>query len=420
MLCDLREQPDGRWRCAECGWSYHKQVHRRCRKNEKPPSGDPFDDLPCSLRGETIRTVLCELCGPEKGLQVAVRKCAVHGECVRRKFKSGSNLDRNGKPIGICLGCTDRVEPEVPVKKKLILRCDLSPGDVTTVTAALESLHTLYPGQYLTDVRVPKGCRDIFAHNPHITPLGADEATTIKLNYPTVHQSNNRATPFLEGYTLDLGNSLGVPLHLTTNRPHLYLSRDEKKAAPFNLARPYWIVNAGVKHDFTAKQWPVESYQAVVDATCDRMQWVQIGEANPKHDHEPLANVIDLRGRTTPRQMIHLAAHASGAIGPVTWLQHLMAAFEKPYVCLLGGREPTQWVQYPYQHTLHTVGTLDCCKTRACWKSRVVPLGDGDKKDTESLCKYPVLGGAKPVAKCMAMIRPAEVLAILERIFATA
>jgi len=33
----------------------------------------------------------------------------------------------------------------------------------------------------------------------------------------------------------------------------------------------------------------------------------------------------------------------------------------------------------------------------------------------KELCEWPVLGLDRPVAKCMAMIKPAEVVAILER-----
>jgi hypothetical protein len=37
-------------------------------------------------------------------------------------------------------------------KQKIILKCDLPPGDLCTLTAAIESLHLLFPDQYLTDV----------------------------------------------------------------------------------------------------------------------------------------------------------------------------------------------------------------------------------------------------------------------------
>jgi ADP-heptose:LPS heptosyltransferase len=127
-----------------------------------------------------------------------------------------------------------------------------------------------------------------------------------------------------------------------------------------------------------------------------------------------LDNVLDLIGRTDQRQLIRLTYHAVGGLGPSTYLQHLMAAWEKPYVCLLGGREPVTWVQYPKQTTLHTMGALDCCRNSACWKSRVVPIDKLPEKNT-CLCKFPVLGLKMPVAKCMAMIKPEEVLLVLDK-----
>jgi ADP-heptose:LPS heptosyltransferase len=105
----------------------------------------------------------------------------------------------------------------------------------------------------------------------------------------------------------------------------------------------FWLINAGIKNDFTTKAWPVEYFQEVVNRTCGRIQWVQIGAK--EHDHPVLTGVIDLRGQTDHRQLIRLVWHAQGGLGPVTYLQHLCAAWEKPYVCLLGGREPVTWTQ---------------------------------------------------------------------------
>jgi ADP-heptose:LPS heptosyltransferase len=301
--------------------------------------------------------------------------------------------------------------------RKLILQCRLSPGDVLTMTAAVESLHATYPGQYLTDTRTP--APEIWEHNPHITRMEDGEGELLDLGYPTVHRSNQAPLPFLDGYTRDLGRRLGVPLELTTNRPNLYLSDEEKQWVNqvrhhFTNGRivPFWLICAGVKSDFTAKQWPVESYQEVVDATRGRIQWVQIGAT--EHSHPKFRGVIDLVGKTDGRQLIRLSYHAEGGLGPVTYLQHLMAAWEKPYLCLVGGREPVSWVQYPRQTTFHTIGQLACCRQGACWRSRVVPLADGSQQDG-SLCDQPFLGLERPVARCMAAIRPREVVAVLDR-----
>jgi ADP-heptose:LPS heptosyltransferase len=301
--------------------------------------------------------------------------------------------------------------------RKLILHCRLSPGDVLTMTAAVESLHVTYPGEYLTDVRTPAS--EIWQHNPRITPLADDEAEHFELEYPSIHQSDRILAPFLSGYTRDLGRKLGVPLELTINRPLLFLSEEEREwinqlREHFTHGRdvPFWLLTSGVKVDFTAKQWPIEYYQEVVDATRGRIQWVQVGSA--EHDHVPLCGVVNLIGQTDHRQLIRLAYHCRGGLGPVTYLQHLLAAWEKPYLCLLGGREPANWVQYPRQVTFHTIGQLSCCQHGACWRSRVVPLGDGAEQD-RSLCDQPVLGLVRPVGRCMALIRPDEAIRVLER-----
>lgn len=304
--------------------------------------------------------------------------------------------------------------------KKLILNCPLCPGDILTLTVALESLHATYPDQYLTDMRT--SCPAIWENNPHVTRIDDQdpEATQVAMEYPSVNHSNQRPVTFIEGYTEFLGQFLNRPLRAIVNRPQLYLSDEERLwmnqvCEHFTGGRdiPYWVVNAGVKGDYTAKQWPVESFQEVIDATRGRVQWVQMGEAN--HDHPQLTGVIDLRGKTDLRQLIRLVYHARGGLGPVTLLQHLCAAWKKPYICLLGGRESVPWVQYPHQHTLHTLGMLPCCSNGACWKSRVVKLNDNSPND-ESLCDLPVLGLSRPVAKCMAMIPPSEVVAIIERV----
>lgn len=312
---------------------------------------------------------------------------------------------------------------------KLILVNGQSPGDLCTLTAALESLHATYPGEYLTDVRTP--CPDIFLGNPHITPIadGEPDVRRINLGYPTINRSNQTLVSFLSGMTTDLGNQLGRPLELTTNRPHFYLSDAERSVVRGQLPvetdngplttdhRPLWIVNAGIKSDFTLKQWPVEYYQEVIAKTSDRIQWAQIGNAD--HDHPQLDNVIDLRGRTTARQLMRLVAAANGGLGPVTWLQHLCAGFEKPYVCMLGGREPVAWTQYQLQRTLHTIGrSIPCCQSGACWRSRVIPLGDkinGKPNPADSsLCEYPITSMQKPVGYCMAAIKPMEVIHAIE------
>lgn len=307
-------------------------------------------------------------------------------------------------------------------RERIILHCDLSPGDVLVLTAAVESLHKLFPDSFAIDIRCP--VPDIWENNPRVTTLPDDDSDIrhVHMEYPLVHQSGQRLSHFIDGYTENLGKQLGIELYTTTRRPHLYLGRSEKcwgnpnhddwAAELFEQKKPFWLINAGVKDDFTAKQWPVEYYQEVVNRTQGDMLWVQVGDGN--HNHPRLDGVIDMLGKTDHRRFIRLAYQSQGGLGPSTYLQHIMAAWDKPYVCILGGREPVSWVQYQLQTTLHTIGSrqLPCCREHACWKSRVVDLDDGKEM---SLCERPVTNMLKPVAECMAMIKPDDVLAALKR-----
>lgn len=298
---------------------------------------------------------------------------------------------------------------------KLILQNHQCPGDVMAMTAAVESLHRTYPGEYQTDCRTTAW--EIWAHNPHVTEICSDDplARVIEMHYPGIQRSNAEPLHMIDAYTSYLAEQIGRPLMTKVNRPMIYLSDQEKGwvnqvREQFTDGRNinYWIINAGSKSDFPAKQWPVESFQEVVDRTRGKIQWVQIGAA--EHNHPALDGVMDLRGKTDTRQLIRLTYHAQGGLGPITFLMHLMAAHRKPYVCLAGGREPVQWIAYPTQHTLHTIGGLSCCKQSACWKSKVLDDQNG------SVCEKPVYGLKRPVAKCMTYITANEVIQVLERL----
>ena len=304
-----------------------------------------------------------------------------------------------------CKECIYRPRFVQPDARRLLIKNPLSPGDILVMSAAIESLHRQFPGQYITAVDCP--CPAIWEHNPWIFPFEDLKSTSenfeaFPTHYPAVHESDQRAIHFMQAYVEWFGDKLKIPLRLQVNRPHLYLSKDERNWIP-QVERPFWIVNAGIKKDFTCKGWGAERYQEVVDRLKGKVKFVQVGEKG--HDHKPLNGVVDLLGKTDARQFIRLVYHCRGGLGPSTFLQHLCAAFEKPYICLLGGREPVTWVQYPKQTTLHSIGQLDCCRTKACWKSRAIPLGDGKEQD-KSLCLRPIRG----IPECLARITPERVV----------
>lgn len=303
--------------------------------------------------------------------------------------------------------------------KVLLLKTNLSPGDVCTLTVAVESLHRNYPGEYKTYVEC--SLPQAFEANPnvHIGEPEEEEYETIEMEYPTIHLSDDISHSFIYGYLDFLANKLRKRITPFFNAPYIPLSDEEKEWMGTIEERvgkkvPYWLVNSGVKRDFTCKQWPLEYYQEVVDKTRGSVQWIQIGAM--EHNHRPLKHVINLVGQTDHRELMRLVYHSEGGLGPVTYLQHLCAAYKKPYFCIAGGREASTWIQYPFQHTFHSVGTLPCCKEGGCWKSRVVPLlaYDKDTDDSNSrICERPLFSFESPIPECMGKIVPEAVIASL-------
>jgi hypothetical protein len=287
--------------------------------------------------------------------------------------------------------------------RKLLLNHGLCPGDVAIVTMALESLHRQFPGKFLTNMQTNHN--ELFANNPWVTPMSAAECEYIDMRYDRINESH---IPFHFGSAFcdHLGDILGLPLRLQVSRPHFYLSAAEKTFSVFNEKTgeygPYAIINAGYKDDYPAKWAGTELYQSVVDTYKDRIRFVQVGAA--KDNHPPLHDTINLIGQTTLRELLRLCHGATFGIGGITALGHFMAGFSKPYICMIGGREPISWIGYPTQISLSTQGLLPCCKSNGCWKSIVVG-GESDRK-----CALPVVDQYHSnIPMCMAMLKTAAI-----------
>lgn len=304
--------------------------------------------------------------------------------------------------------------------KRLILQCQLSPGDIVMLTAAVRDLHRWYPGQFETDVRT--SCPELWWHNPWLTPLSTSQADVRRIDcrYPLIHRANQEPWHFLHGFGQHLGAELGLSLPPTAFRGDLHLSADEREApSPVEQfvggPRRYWIIAAGGKYDFTVKWWHRRRWQEVVRELRHEVEFVQVGQSG--HYHPRLEGAIDMRGRTTLRELVRLVYHSEGVVCPVTSLMHLAAAVpqppgrsgERPCVVVAGGREPAHWEAYPWHTYLHTIGRLPCCASGGCWKVRAVPLGDGHANDEPSqLCTDFVADAGLP--RCMSLIEPADVV----------
>lgn len=306
---------------------------------------------------------------------------------------------------------------------KLILTCDLCPGDIVMLTAAVRDLHLRYPGQFLTDVRT--SCPDLWENNPHLTPIADDdpEAEVIACEYPLIHESNSAPFHFIHGFAQFLGDHLGLSIRPTIFKGDIHLSDDEQAwlsqvGEQFGREIPFWIIVSGGKRDYTTKWWSAERFQQVVDHFRGRILFVQVGSTT---DHHPtLRGVLDLRGRTRLRELVRLVHHSHGVVCGVTSLMHLAAAVDcpqgraplRPCVVVAGGREPPHWEAYSHHHFLHTMGALPCCESAPCWRSRVLPEGDGSDHDAPEWLCLDVRPG--PLPHCMDLIQASDVIQRIE------
>lgn len=275
-----------------------------------------------------------------------------------------------------------------PQAKRYTLVHEQPPGDHIVSTAAIKCLKEQYPSLLLG---VRANHNEVFYNNPYLTHNNDPEGEEIQLQYSDgVTNSDKRPIHFMQAYCDDLGEKLNLTIKLTTNKPDLHLSDFEKTTR--DVKKPYWLVNASHKNDYSIKKWRPEHWQTVVDMLRDRgILCVQVGNEAPFI----LKNAINFVGQTNLRQLFRLVYHSKGAITCESMLNHACAALERPAIVLCSGLFPLQWIAYPRSKLLGYGGLLPCTNAGgACWASNI------------ALCKRPK--GDFP--ECMELIEPAEVV----------
>lgn len=296
------------------------------------------------------------------------------------------------------------------------------------LTAAVRDLHLSHPGEYLTDVDTP--FPELWEFNPYLTKFKPEDgADVLQMHYPLIHESNEGAYHFIHAFRIYLEEHLKIRIKATKLWGDIHFSREENSWISMvhqhftGWDTPFWLICTGGKNDYTAKWWIPEFAQEVVDYFKDKIQFVQFGADGPNHEHPPLNGVINLVGKTDIRMFMRLMYHTSGVICPVTFAMHLAAAtpakpglpMRKACIVTAGGREPSLFTAYTNHVYLHANGQMPCCNNGGCWKSRTVPLNDGDEKD-KSLCHNTVQFNNRSVQRCMHdLVTAKDVIRAVER-----
>lgn len=301
------------------------------------------------------------------------------------------------------------------MKRKFLLEHQLAPGDVVVSTAVVRDIKHTYGKDVEIDFRT--NFPAIYDNNPYLTPLEPDdpEVEHVVLCYRAgITQAAREKLHFTTYFHRDFEKKTGLRVDPLFSKPDLHLSDYELKNPP--ITGRYWLIFGGGKRDMTTKHWEYARYQQVVDRLRPYgLRFVQSGAAKPGHTHPPLNNVLNLVGWGYVRQLIWQIAHCEGVICPITCAMHVAAAFDKPCVVIAGGREEPWWEAYvndygafgkkaapvvtPHKY-LHTLGMLDCCMNKGCWKRKVVPIDED-----AALCKLPVVTATgQTIPECMRMI----------------
>lgn len=309
--------------------------------------------------------------------------------------------------------------------KRILLHNSLSPGDIVMLTAAIRDLHQTNPGEYETGIICPR--MDLWENNPYVTPMDPKDPTVTEMetHYPLIERSNDLPYHFINGYRKYVAEILKVRIAQGPHHGDIYMTSQEREtASPVEQAtgsdQPYWVVVNGGKKDFTAKWWHPKWMQTVV-GHFPKTRFVQTGLSEHGHPKLTGKNILDLTD-CMGRDYIRLIYHAQGVITPVSFAMHLAAAVPrkgnrlKPCVVIAGGRESVTWEGYPGHQYLHTIGCLPCCADGGCWRSRVIPLGDGSENDKpDNLCLAPVLRSGIAIPTCMDMITPNDVISAIRK-----
>ena len=268
------------------------------------------------------------------------------------------------------------------------------------LTATVRDLHACYPGRFVTDVRT--SCPDLWLHNPHLTPLSEEdpEVAGRRLPLPAHRPHQHRPVP------------LPARLHGVPERAAGPADEAHASSAATSTSRDGGdrLVPAGGGREGRGRRVsgssPPEASSTTPSSGGRPARYQEVVE----HFRGPAGLRAGRRGRPPPspaRRASSICAARprcasscgscitrEGAISAVSLLMHLAAAVPTPSrACRRaapaswspGGREPPHFTAYPHHQYLHTVGALRCCDQGGCWKSRTLPLGDGDPKD-EELC----------------------------------
>ncbi|MDY0313767.1 MAG: glycosyltransferase family 9 protein [Bacteroidales bacterium] len=274
-----------------------------------------------------------------------------------------------------------------------VIKFLFAPGDLVVLTSVIK---------YFSDFKfnVKSFYPEILENNPNINN-SVQSNSVIRITHDNIISYRDGISHYSQVLFNILNDNLNTDFLQHDIYPEIFLTEEEKDREKclqkYDISGRFWIVNCGIKIDIPLKAYPVFYWEEIFKELNKRgIQLIQVG--SDRHIHPKFTSIKNLVGKTENlRDFLSLCYHADGAISPVSFLMHVMAAFKKPCVVIGGGREDPRYEHYPIHQYLHTIGMIECCKLNGCWKKQ--------RKDCTNL-----IGGNIQYPKCMLMIQPMEVV----------
>lgn len=272
-------------------------------------------------------------------------------------------------------------------------------GDVVIMTAVFENLKKVFPDiEFGIDTR--KCYMDVFENNPNVSIFDRKYADhNFQCVYQPFSQSLANGGTCINAFTINAFGALGVQPVVEQKTAKFYLKDTENKYGE------YCIINANCQRCSETKGYP--HYQEIVDSRPD-IKFIQVGGAEERDISSDLRGVIDLRGKTTVKELIGLVSHAKWVISPPSAVVHIASAFPNVKIIVLSGaREPAELTEYPNTTHLTTFCPGGYHRNHGCMKFFMRPI------DSRT-CPRAICEKGRKYPQCMYEIKKEDVCALLK------
>lgn len=235
-------------------------------------------------------------------------------------------------------------------------------GDAMLITAVAHEVKSRHPG---VKVSVITDHPDLFRHNPDVDVVLPGDARPWRpicyLQYERTLRADPRSGLHLVDIFLDqVGliwsrRSLNAPLSSEEIRWAEEFRRETGPYITFQSRTGLYTPN---------KEWEDDRWQQVIDAWCDRIAIVQLGDEREGQ----FRNVRRMAGQTSVRQVLAMQSRAELHLGVVSFMVHSASAVGIPSVAIVGGYEQAAATAYP--GSIRLAGVTACSP---CWLRTVCP-----------------------------------------------